>query len=64
LYLIFFRDIYLKEQQKRKNARFEEKKAELEAKRKENPGLDIDEEAFLGTVRFAILRTSVSFNHD
>ena len=54
----------MKEQQKRKNARFEEKKAELEAKRKENPGLDIDEEAFLGTVRFAILRTSVSFNHD
>lgn len=42
------RDIKLKEIEERKNKKREKKKKEMQKIQKENPGLDIDEETFLG----------------
>lgn len=46
------RDIKIREIEERKAKKVEKKRKEMEKIKKENPGLEIDEEAFLGNYKF------------
>lgn len=48
------RDIKIKEIQARKAKKVEKKRAEMEIIKRENPGLDIDEDVFLGKKKYQI----------
>jgi F0F1-type ATP synthase assembly protein I len=49
------RDIKLKEAEERKLKKLEKDRKEMEKSKKENPGMDIDEETFLGIIVSVLL---------